>query len=93
MLINQNVPQDYMNGVNRNNRPPASLPPHAGEAVNHDSDQRPVRQTHQGGGLDRVEQLARLLGRQHRVLPRLTTYFGPRTELAGLDSRIPPVVR
>jgi hypothetical protein len=26
-------------------------------------------------------------------LPRLTTYFGPRTELAGLDSRIPPVVR
>ncbi len=27
------------------------------------------------------------------VLPRLTTYLGPRTELAGLDYRIPPVVR
>jgi len=27
------------------------------------------------------------------VLPRLTTYLGPRTELSGLDSRIPPVVR
>src|SRR5229473_5335912 len=27
------------------------------------------------------------------VLPRFTTYFGPRTEAAGLTSRIPPVVR
>ena len=28
-----------------------------------------------------------------RVLARLTTYLGPRTELAGLESRIPAVVR
>src|SRR5256885_11371418 len=27
------------------------------------------------------------------VLPRLTTYLGPRTEAAGLTSRMPPVVR
>ncbi len=27
------------------------------------------------------------------VLPRLTTYLGPRTELAGLEGRIPPVTR
>src|SRR6266851_3627912 len=26
------------------------------------------------------------------VLPRLTTYFGPRTEAAGLCSRIPPLL-
>jgi hypothetical protein len=27
------------------------------------------------------------------VLPRVTTYLGPRTEPAGLDGRIPPVTR
>jgi len=27
------------------------------------------------------------------VLPRMTTYLGPRTEPAGVDTRMPPVTR
>ena len=40
----------------------------AGEAVDHQANQRPVAQTHQGGSVDAVEQCARFGWLQHRRL-------------------------
>ena len=59
-----------------------------GEAVDHDPDQRPVAQSDQCGGLDRVQQLARLLGGEHRRLAALDHVLGPahRTCRVGLQN-------
>ena len=41
------------------------------KAIGHHADQRPVAQPDQGRGVDAVEQLARLVGVQHRGLAAL----------------------
>jgi hypothetical protein len=41
--------------------------------------------------VDAVEKLPGFFGGEHRGLPRFTTCFGPRTAVAGLKGRMPPV--
>jgi hypothetical protein len=73
-------------------------PPHRhrraypGEAVDDNPDEHPVAESNVVASIE-SSSLRASSAESTGVLPRLTTYFGPRTELAGLDSRIPPVVR
>ena len=65
----------------------------AGKGIAHQPEQVAVAQTDEFASVDRVQQLAHLVAESTGVLPRVTTCLGPRTEPAGMETRIRLVTR
>jgi hypothetical protein len=65
----------------------------AGEGVAHQTEQGAVAQADELAGIVDFSSWRISPPESTGVLPRVSTYLGPRTEPAGVDNRIPPVTR